>query len=428
MADDGDDYDDDFYYDDDGYLYVEDSFAAADELAETSVPSPPAYDPVDDTYNFDPYEYFLDLEYGDDEYYDGRPPGNLKQRDAEKTETGKKRKLDAATPSPNASKKVKVGKSGTGQKPGYPVYGGSNIAYMTFTQAHDLGSMQYSKRKKAAPYALLPAWRNDYPETKNEQSRVTQTEPGGDQPKAETEAMDEDWEDEGEEEDDAPQIDPGVLLSILQAKLQESGTGNDAGKLQDMLSKMLADSNGNMEELLESLTASVLDEVDEEGAESGMGRWLAQQGVKVDLDEDGEGEHAGEGDEEADGNHPDEGRKEVAPRDDRLMVNGGVRNASVPAATEEAKAPVVAAAAAAAADANNSRRSRKSKPASKPPEPPPEGSNKPNGTDGQGEKSTRAGKRKADSALAGRAQKQQRSYAAPTRSSRRRADETRHSK
>ncbi|KAL9057999.1 MAG: hypothetical protein Q9162_001991 [Coniocarpon cinnabarinum] len=87
MSDYGGDDDFDGLYDDaDGdWLYVEDAWDEADELAEQTCPSPtiPEYIPDEDV---DPYEYFIDLDYLSDGYYDDRADVEVRKKGKRKLE------------------------------------------------------------------------------------------------------------------------------------------------------------------------------------------------------------------------------------------------------------------------------------------------------------------------------------------------------
>ncbi|KAF2223958.1 hypothetical protein BDZ85DRAFT_260107 [Elsinoe ampelina] len=321
------DYEDDDYYFDDEYLYVEDSFAAADELAETSVPSPPAYDRIDDDYEgYDYYDYYLDTEFGTDEYYDVRLPTSAGKQER----SGQKRKLQHATNSPRPhkqSKKDPKSKGSAASSKSDRMWLGPNVLYRPFQETHTLRSV-VADEGKSENYALLPDWRDKFPQARNKGSRDKgELEHVQDSSKMDVDGAEGDWEDE-EEEDDGPEdatgLDPEVLMSILQNKLSESGMGGDGGQLQEMIAQMLSSGRGNMEELLEGLTNSVLEQVDKGGADSGMGKWLSQQGVRIQEDEEAE-------EEAEDDNRDDGSTEEPAPNPAKLKspkTNGVASKAS----------------------------------------------------------------------------------------------------
>ncbi|KAG8625118.1 hypothetical protein KVT40_006869 [Elsinoe batatas] len=316
------DYEDDDYYFDDEYLYVEDSFAAADELAETSVPSPPAYDRIDDDYEgYDYYDYYLDTEFGTDEYYDVRLP----TADSKQERSGQKRKLQQAySPRPHKqAKKDPKSKGSAASTKSDRVWHGPNVLYRPFQETHTLRSV-VTDEGKSENYALLPDWRDKFPQAKNKSSRDN-GELGNikDSSEMDIDHAEGDWEGEEEEDDeteDAAGLDPGVLMSILQNKLSESGMEGDGGQLQEMIAQMLSSGGGNMEELLEGLTNSVLEQVDEGGADSGMGKWLSQQGVRIEGDEEAE--------EEAEDENRDDGKTEEPPHTRAKLKSPNTNGAS----------------------------------------------------------------------------------------------------
>jgi hypothetical protein len=180
--------------------------------------------------------------------------------------------------------------------------------------------------KPQQPTALLPNWRQllkDRPavfttsyiaihsakdDKKDEKEDaewedLSEDDGGSDQDDGEDEEEDEDQD--GEDEDMGLQdIDPEMLKSALAARLSASGmTGKDQAVMMEAMMQMLAGGGGaGIEDLLESLTSNMVNQVTEEGGSSSMGQWLSVQGVSLeeenDEDEDDDEEEEEEGEEE----------------------------------------------------------------------------------------------------------------------------------
>lgn len=409
-----------------------------DELAETSVPSPPAYDKIDDDYEgYDYYDYWMDLEYGTDEYYDVV----VGAKNDPRAKPSQKRKLQDASASARPGKKLRTESKALPvvAPPSDTIWQGVPVIYKPVGEIHDLQSMHCKRCDKSIPCALLPDWRQRYPQTQHRGSRSDKTENDGQQEQIEQDEPEEDWEDECQgEEDRTAQLDPGVLMSILQSKLAEGGVGGGGEELQAMLAKMLSEGGGTMEDILESLTASVLEQVDEGGAESGMGKWLSQQGVKIQEQEEDEEDENEEYEEYEDGMgaaaETVASPNGAAPKS--KLTNG---TTTMPPATATAPSQAMNSTA-----ETGTRRQRKQKPVAKPTSADAQSEEakpvaQPTSTDDQSEeakpaaatkstttKSTARGtKRKAgEEASDEKLKKQSRGYAASAKSSQSRADST----
>jgi hypothetical protein len=105
----------------------------------------------------------------------------------------------------------------------------------------------------------------------------------------------EDGDDDEEEDDEDGEegmgmqdIDPEMLKSALAARLSASGmTGKDQTAMMEAMMQMLAGGGGaGTDDLLESLTSNMLNQVTEDGGDSSMGQWLAGQGVSLEDGQD----------------------------------------------------------------------------------------------------------------------------------------------
>jgi len=84
------------------------------------------------------------------------------------------------------------------------------------------------------------------------------------------------------------ELDLEQLVSILQDNLPaDAQNGDVASEIQQILAKTLSSGEElDLEQILEQLTKSVLARVEENGTDSHMGQWLAQNGVQIPEDSD----------------------------------------------------------------------------------------------------------------------------------------------
>ena len=135
--------------------------------------------------------------------------------------------------------------------------------------------------------------------------------------------QDEDDDEEEDEDEDGKEgmglqdIDPEMLKSALAARLSASGmTGKDQTAMMEAMMQMLAGGGGaGIEDLLESLTSNMVNQITEEGGDSSMGQWLSGQGVSLEEENDGD---------ESDS----EEKKEDARRPSEDVTSGASENSS----------------------------------------------------------------------------------------------------
>lgn len=98
----------------------------------------------------------------------------------------------------------------------------------------------------------------------------------------------EDQDEDGEEGMGLQDIDPEMLKSALAARLSASGmTAKDQTAMMEAMMQMLAGGGGvGIEDLLESMTSNMVNQVTEEGGNSSMGQWLSGQGVSLEEEND----------------------------------------------------------------------------------------------------------------------------------------------
>ncbi|KAH0351973.1 hypothetical protein KCU81_g1932, partial [Aureobasidium melanogenum] len=280
------DYDDDYIYADAG------AYDLADELASGAIAEAPAlYYRDDELDEYDNYNFWSEIEYGNAEIYD--------QEMAHDGHTSKpdKKKRSKASDIKDTIRKIRL-------------RGIQDYPTVLWKSSHDAFSLRQQRpvyEKPQQPYALLPNWQQllkDRPavfttshaatnsaideQEDNEWEDMSGEDDGSGQSDEEEEEVD---ENEDEEEGLGMQdIDPEMLKSVLAARLSASGmAGKDQTAMMEAMMQMLAGGNGaGTDELLESLTSNMLNQVSEEGGDSTMGQWLSGQGVSLDEDHDDE--------------------------------------------------------------------------------------------------------------------------------------------
>jgi hypothetical protein len=172
------------------------------------------------------------------------------------------------------------------------------------------------KGRGEGEFALLPDWRERFPEGIEEGSPTRKRMPAdmrkaaeaedeeddeeerdGEEPTAGENEMDVDSEDyEDEDEDDAGAgPDQDIIMQVLRQKLADSGLGDvDESVFKDAIAKMLS-GEGDSEDALGGLTSLLLGQKD--GGGKAFEGFLAGQGVDINREEDAE-EDADENEEE----------------------------------------------------------------------------------------------------------------------------------
>ena len=274
-----------------------------DELAETQVPSP-GYAGVNDeianeSFEYDVYEYFGELEYGSDSYWDARIKHLASARAGEKRKSGDVGEEEAAV--------IKKRRKDAGLE------ARDNVVFVPFEER--LAPLPPGVRAEGeGAYALLPDWRERFPEGDEDPSptrkgmptdmrRAAEAEDGEDEeedPAAHENEMDvdsEEYEDEDEDDDAPAGVDQDVIMQVLRQKLADSGLGDvDESVFRDAIAKMLS-GEGDSEDALGGLTSLLLGQKD--GGGKAFEGFLTGQGVDLHGGEDVE-EDPNENDEEND--------------------------------------------------------------------------------------------------------------------------------
>ncbi|OQN96748.1 hypothetical protein B0A48_17172 [Cryoendolithus antarcticus] len=283
-----------YFYGDDDYLYVEDEYAIADELAENQIPSPGyagTNNEIDDGEDYDIYEYFGELEYGDDTYWDAevRPPAKdaAGKSDATKSSTAKRKRGGPRANEGKCLKRRKTAPDGTKEL--------ENVVYKRF---EDRLPPTPPTSERRASFALLPDWKErfrDVEEVKTKdkampiEMRAAAEGHAGSQAVVEEEAGEGEWEDEHEDDEDEDDplsgLDPAALKVIMKQKLlEETGLELDDAMVEKMIEQMLS---GSADDAAGSIADMMLGQVGGK-EDSQASKWLAGKGVQLVEEEDAE--------------------------------------------------------------------------------------------------------------------------------------------
>ncbi|KAF7194649.1 hypothetical protein HII31_04155 [Pseudocercospora fuligena] len=296
MADDYD-YDDGAFMDlDDAWLYVEDEFDLADELAENQVPSP-GYSGTNheidmEGYEFDLYGYQEDLEYGDDSYWDYGSYGKSDK-------AGDKRKRGPSKTESTPSKRKKSSKDDNLGREFEP------LLFRSRDERIKLFFRDPPLQRKQPPLSFLGDWRKRFAgadgivsQQKMPEAMKAAAESKSDETpeKAgrfnadglENDEGDEEWEDD-EDEDEGEgglAIDPEMLKAILKEKLGDAGLeGMDEAAFMETINKMLSGA-GDADDAAGALANSLLGKVTSDTGDDALSGWLSGQGVNLEQDDD----------------------------------------------------------------------------------------------------------------------------------------------
>ncbi|KAL5385067.1 hypothetical protein DPSP01_004880 [Paraphaeosphaeria sporulosa] len=289
MSDYGDEYEDDYG---DDWLYVEDEYMQADDLAEHAVASPPplAYD--DDRLDeWDRFDYFNDLEYD----FEGYDDANFVTHNGAtgQPKVGQKRKRGAVVGPSSKKQRLANGDGKLEQDVAWL----SNAPIIWRAQA-DRGVKARPLPEDAEPYAILKDWRKLDGAPKRTQ-KAAQRELVSLPSQAHIEEADEEWEDEDlvdEENDDEEDtgmdgIDPAALMAALQSRLGSAGgplSGMDPQQLLQFALRMANNQDAGDDiagELADEMLNQGGEDEDDEEAEANLMSWVSQQrdGSKSDI-------------------------------------------------------------------------------------------------------------------------------------------------
>lgn len=265
------------------WIYVEDDYTLADELAESQIPDPGYTGTAGEVDVFDPdeydvYDYWEDLKYDDDSYWEyAGAVGHKRKRKVEQSgESGGKKR-----------RKLTLEETG-----------GDNVHFVGMSVRCSLSKGKMPRTRKEKALALLPDWRERFsndgevftakempPEMKNaaeaeEHDASRDGTPAASDLEEGAEAGD---EADGEEDLQAElaSLDPEMLKAILREKL---GDGMDESAFMQTISKMLSGEAG-AEDAAGALADSLLNQATG-GNNAALSGWLSQQGVSLEAEED----------------------------------------------------------------------------------------------------------------------------------------------
>lgn len=278
MSDYGDDYSD---YGEE-WLYIEEEFVAADDLAEHAVASPPptTYADEDAAEDWDRFDYFNDLEYASDGY----DSAVFQVQGSKGPKIGEKRRRHL---SPSQSKKRQ-------RALGDAEAAALKMSPIVWRSQADRGSQPKPLDENAQTYTVLqdwrkkldtPRWARGTPPQSSVQAAREQKHKADvvDTVESASPPSDLDAEDEGAHEDEMD-IDPGALMAALQSRLAEAGgplSDMDPQQLLDFAMRMATgkdagdDIAGEMADVM--LNQDMEDDGEDPEAEANLLSWVAQQ-------------------------------------------------------------------------------------------------------------------------------------------------------
>lgn len=280
------DYGDDSDYEVD-YMWIEEEYSAADDLAERVVHSPPPthYLDDDDSLEWDRFEYFNDLEYDSDGYDDVTFVPH-KSKTAKATQrTGQKRKRNGTTQP--ARKRSKVESDLFEPLPG-PVL--PPVAW----RSRETPALPIVHSESLKPVAFLRDWRRTMPTTPTWASGSNAPKTGHEHRTSEGTApllakVDDGIRDAGDGQDrdggsaDMATVDPEALMAALEKNLAAAGgplSGMDPQQLLQFAMRMMND-QGAGDDIAGELADDMLQQGAEEEGEDGeddteLLSWLAK--------------------------------------------------------------------------------------------------------------------------------------------------------
>ncbi|PSN60053.1 hypothetical protein BS50DRAFT_507115 [Corynespora cassiicola Philippines] len=281
MSDYGDDYDLD-------WLYVEDEYVMADELAEHVVPSPPPSHNGDSDYDvdWDRFDYYIDIEYASDGYDDA----NFSiHKGGKEVRPGEKRKRRVGQGRSKKRQKLATGKVAAAAAPDDPDIPEPSLPPVIWRSQKSREPETKVLDGKAETYAFFADWRERMPPTPKwtmvsppaESSDVNTSHTS----KTKDTAMTEEIGDADDEEDGA-QLDPAALLAVLQDRLAAADgplKGMDPQQLLEFAMRMANDQDagddiaGEMADAMLNQAGEEEEEGDDDETEGNLLSWIAQQ-------------------------------------------------------------------------------------------------------------------------------------------------------
>jgi hypothetical protein len=276
----------------DEWMYVEEEYMVADDLAEHAVASPTlAACAADDDAEWDRFDYFNDLEYASDGYDDAK----FEVHTVKDAQTGQKRKRDTK-PLRSTRKRPRPSHNADGiatNQDALAVLGQSPVVWRSQS---DRGTQPKMLDDNAKAYTLLGDWRDKLPDTPQStrasppQSHMEGNTDDGQgkgkeraSPAPVSPPLEMDVEDEGAHAGEMD-IDPGALMAALQSRLAEAGgplSGMDPQQLLEFAMRM-AGGKDTGDDIAGEMADAIFDqgeddEDDDTEAEANLLSWVAKQ-------------------------------------------------------------------------------------------------------------------------------------------------------
>lgn len=259
-----------------------------DELAEMQIPEPGyagtrAELDMEDMDDFDVFNYWDDLEYGDDAYWD-------QQRLGAATEGTNKRKAGSAVVLPEKRRKMSLVETG-----------GGSVRFVTNRARQEMQMRKPAAKSERPTFSLLADWRTrfagvDGMSRKKEMPAAMRSAAEAINDDGEVGLLSGEYEHDVHEDDgsddpalDLASLDPEMLKTVLRQKLGDAGLeGMDEAAMMQMIGNMLS-GNEDADDAADDLTNNLLTRATE-GNDTALSGWLAEQGVSLDDDTTGNDE------------------------------------------------------------------------------------------------------------------------------------------
>lgn len=261
-----------------------------DELAETSIADPgyagTNYEIWADDYEFEVFEYWDDLEYGDPAYWDESCIGGPG------ADSGRKRKRIVANNGQAKKRRKHGGQAAAGIEA--KDRAGDPVVFLSRKDRHHTKAKNVLPQSDGKQYALFPDWRKrlvGLPQRRSSRGMPTEMRKAAGHGPSTEEEEDGDEECEGEEEEQEDiegelAIDPAMLMEVLKDKLGQAGLQSlDQSQIMAMLAKLMS-GDDDADDVAGQLADSLLEKVTSGSGDKALSNWLSSQGVSLEAEDD----------------------------------------------------------------------------------------------------------------------------------------------
>lgn len=266
------------------WIWIEEEYSAADDLAEHAVQSPPPAFNIDedDLADWDRFDYFNDLEYASDGYDDVTFAPHNSEAAKNAQSAGQKRKRAGAGRYETKRMRITGSEPASLSEPSKPVL--PPIAW----RSQGKSDVPVVSAESLESYAILKNWRETLPETpawatRFSRAKVTQVQDVSESSSTPLKEADQVMDD-ADDEEGSDTIDQSVLMAALQKNLATAGgplSGMDPQQLLQFAMRMMNNSEAG-DDIAGELADDMLnrdDGEDDEGEEdpAELLSWLTRQ-------------------------------------------------------------------------------------------------------------------------------------------------------